>query len=84
MRLELKEWEFCRCWLNSTDEYGQAIGVALSLQPTSFFIRRMEISPIISLFHTNLLHILFEFITVHDSDISDTRTVVVDSVCRTM
>lgn len=40
MRLELKEWEFCRCWLNSTDEYGQAIGVALSLQPTSSFYQK--------------------------------------------
>lgn len=37
VRMEFNEWEFSSSWLSGTDDHGQSIGVALSLQPTPSF-----------------------------------------------
>lgn len=40
VRLEFNEWEFSSSWLSGTDDHGQSIGVALSLQPTPAFYEK--------------------------------------------
>lgn len=47
VRMEFNEWEFCSSWLSSTNNHGQSIGTALSLQPTPSFNEKHEAPKVI-------------------------------------